>query len=173
MRPILVSIPSKVLFFVAIGLAAALFARDLLRRRNAPGSPLSLNPLLLVAGALALVRFRSPTASFIPEAGAFSQPWLPLPIFAYGVMLGASLIVGWFLVVRFAKQDGIRTEDAGAIYMWTAIWAIIGARLLYVLTNLSSFTSDPLEIIMIQNGGLVAYGGMIGGFLCSVYNCRK
>jgi len=173
MRPILVSIPSKVLFFVAIGLAAALFARDLLRRRNAPGSPLSLNPLLLVAGALALVRFRSPTASFIPEAGTFSQPWLPVPIFAYGVMLGTSLIVGWFLVVRFAKQDGIRTEDAGAIYMWTAIWSIIGSRLLYVLTNLSSFTSDPLEIIMIQNGGLVAYGGMIGGFLCSVYNCRK
>jgi phosphatidylglycerol---prolipoprotein diacylglyceryl transferase len=119
------------------------------------------------------VRFRSPTASFIPEAGTFSQPWLPVPIYSYGVMLGTSLILGWFLVVRFAKQDGIRTEDAGAIYMWTAIWAIIGARLLYVLTNLSSFTSDPLQIIMIQNGGLVAYGGMIGGTLATWYCCRK
>src|SRR5881394_3365910 len=122
MRPILVSIPSRPLFFIALALAAALFIRDLLRRRSSPGSQLSANPLILVAGALALVRYRSPTASFIPEAGTFTQSWLPVPIYAYGVMLGTSMIVGWFLVVRFAKQDGIRTEDAGAIYMWTAIW---------------------------------------------------
>ena len=173
MRPILVLIPSRPLFFIALAIAAVLFGRDLLRRRRTPGSPLSGNPLILVAGALALVRYRSPTASFIPEAGTFSQPWLPVPIFAYGVMLGTSMIVGWFLAMRFAKQDGIRTEDAGAIYMWTAVWSIVGARLLYVLTNLSSFSADPLEIIKIQNGGLVAYGGMIGGFLCSVYGCRK
>ena len=173
MRPILVSIPSRPLFFIALALAALLFGRDLLRRRRAPGSPLSANPLILLAGALALVRYRSATGSFIPEAGTFSQPWLPVPIYSYGVMLGTSMIVGWFLAMRFAKQDGIRTEDAGAIYMWTAVWSIVGARLLYVLTNLSSFAADPLEIIKIQNGGLVAYGGMIGGFLCSVYNCRK
>ncbi len=173
MRPILLSIPSKPLFFVALALAALLFGRDLLRRRQGNRPPLSANPLILVAAALALVRFRSPTASFVPEAGTFSQPWLPVPIYSYGVMLGTSMIVGWFLAMRFAKQDGIKTEDAGAIYMWTAVWAIVGARVLYVLTNLPTFAADPIEIIKVNNGGLVAYGGMIGGFLCSVFECRK
>ncbi|HEY4184948.1 MAG TPA: prolipoprotein diacylglyceryl transferase [Polyangia bacterium] len=173
MRPILVSLPSKPLFFIALAVALVLFGRELWKRRQDKGARLSANPLLLVAAALALVRFRSPTASFIPEGGTFALPWLPVPIYAYGVMLGTSMIVGWFLSMRFAKQDGIRPEDAGAIYMWTAVWAIVGARVLYVLTNLSTFAADPVEIIKVNNGGLVAYGGMIGGFLCSIFQCRK
>jgi phosphatidylglycerol---prolipoprotein diacylglyceryl transferase len=173
MRPILVQIPSKVLFFLALALAVVLFTRDLIQRRRVPGSKLGANPILLVAGALAIVRFRSPTASFIPESGTFSQPWLPVPIYAYGVMLGTSMIVGWFLAMRNAKQDGIATNDAGAIYMWSAVWSIVGARLLYVLTNPNTFLRDPVEIVRVNNGGLVAYGGMIGGFLTSWYQCHK
>ena len=59
-----------------------------------------------------------------------SQPWTPVPIYAYGVMLGTSLVVGWFLAMRLAKQDGIDQQEAGTIYMWTAVWSIIGSRLL-------------------------------------------
>lgn len=173
MRPILVQIPSKALFFLALAVAVALLVRDLLRRRKDPSSKLTLNPVLLVVAALALVKFRSPTASFIPETGTFSQAWLPVPIYAYGVMLGTSMIVGWFLAMRNARQDGIPSDQAGVIYMWTAVWSIVGARLLYVITNPSTFLADPLEIVKVNNGGLVAYGGMIGGFLASWYNCRK
>ena len=173
MRPILVQIPSKLLFFIALALAVVLFARDLLNRRRVPGAKLGANPLLLVAGALALVKYRSPTASFIPEVGTFSQAWLPVPIYSYGVMLGTSMIIGWFLAMRNAKQDGLSTEAAGAIYMWSAVYSIIGARVLYVLTNLEVFTRDPLEIVKVNNGGLVAYGGIIGGVLASWYGCHK
>lgn len=173
MRPILLQIPSKLLFFVALALAAALFLRDVVNRRRVPGTKLGANPLLLVAAALAIVKFRSPTASFIPESGTFSQPWLPVPIYAYGVMLGTSMIIGWFLAMRNARQDGMSTEAAGAIYMWAAVWSIIGARLLYVLTNLPTFARDPLEIIKVNNGGLVAYGGMIAAVLASWYGCHK
>src|ERR1041384_5300551 len=56
--------------------------------------------------------------------------------------------------------------------MWTAVWSIIGSRLLYVFTNLSGFNSLT-QGVMVNRGGLVAYGGMIGGFLASVYCCRK
>jgi phosphatidylglycerol:prolipoprotein diacylglycerol transferase len=56
--------------------------------------------------------------------------------------------------------------------MWSAVWAIIGARLLYVFTNLSDF-ERLTEVFMVNRGGLVAYGGMIGGFLASWYGCRK
>lgn len=173
MRPILVQIPSKLLFVVALALAAVLFARDLYRRRRDPRAKLGANPLLLLGGALALVKFRSPTASFIPESGTFAQAWQPVPIYAYGVMLGSSMIIGWFLAMRHAKQDRMSTEAAGAIYMWTAVYSIIGARLLYVITNPSVFIHDPVEIVRVNNGGLVAYGGMIGGLMASWYGCRK
>ncbi len=51
--------------------------------------------------------------------------------------------------------------------MWTAVWSIIGSRLLYVITNISEFDSIT-QVVMVNRGGLVAYGGMIGGFLASL-----
>jgi phosphatidylglycerol:prolipoprotein diacylglycerol transferase len=102
----------------------------------------------------------------------FAHEWKSVPVFSYGVMLGTSMVVGWFLALRLAKNDGIPSEQAGAIYMWTAVWAIVGARLLYVITEWQEF-SNPLDIILLNKGGLVAYGGMIGGFLASWYGCYK
>jgi phosphatidylglycerol---prolipoprotein diacylglyceryl transferase len=170
MRPILVQIPSKLLFAAALVLAAASFVRDLWKRRSDPKHPLSSTPLYLLAGAEILVGLKS--GSWTPSGEGFAHPWTPVPIYAYGVMLGTSLIVGWFLALRLAKEDGVPEQEAGTIYMWTAVWSIIGSRVLYVLTNLAEFDSLS-EMLMVNRGGLVAYGGMIGGFLASWYGCRK
>lgn len=170
MRPILVNIPSKFLFVVALVLAVVTFARDTLQRRRDPKRPRSSTPLYMLVGAELLIGFKS--GSWFPSGAGFAHPWTPVPIYSYGVMLGTSLIVGWFLAMRLAKEDGIKQDDAAAIYMWTAVWSIIGARLLYVLTNLGEFTNF-FEIFMVNRGGLVAYGGMIGGFLASWYGCHK
>src|SRR6185436_20397016 len=43
---------------------------------------------------------------------------------------------------------------------------IVGSRLLYILTNLGEFQSLS-KWFEIRSGGLVAYGGFIGGFLGS------
>lgn len=170
MRPILVNVPSKLLFAVALLLAAASFVRDLWRRRQDPKAELSSTPLYLLLGAEILIGLKS--GSWTPSAEGFAHPWTPVPIYAYGVMLGTSLIVGWFLAMKLAKQDGVPEQEAGTIYMWTAVWSIIGSRVLYVLTNLNEFDSIT-EMLMVNRGGLVAYGGMIGGFLASWYGCRK
>ena len=96
----------------------------------------------------------------------------PVPIYAYGVMLGTSLVVGWFLAMKLAKQDSIDQQEAGTIYMWTAVWSIVGCAL--ALRH-----HQPLRVRqhhrhrMVNRGGLVAYGGMIGGFLASWYGCHK
>ena len=168
MRPILVNVPSKLLFALAVVGALGLFIVDLLRRRKDPDRAWSSTPFLLVAIAGGLARFK--TGAFIPSLSTFSQPWAPVPIYAYGVMLGTSLAVGWYVAMRLAKADGIDEQEAGNIYMWTAIWSIIGSRLLWYFTTPEATITD---IVKIWEGGLVAYGGMIGGFLASWYCCRK
>src|SRR5450755_2361075 len=170
MRPILVNIPAKLLFVAALALALGIFLRDLIQRRKDRSIPLSSTPLYLLVAAEALIGLKS--GSWTPSAAGFGHPWTPVPIYSYGVMLGTSLVVGWFLVMRLAKQDNIDQQEAGTMYMWTAVWSIIGSRVLYVLTNLSDFDSVT-EMFMVNRGGLVAYGGMIGGFLASWYGCRK
>ena len=164
MRPILLNIPAKALFFAALILAVAAAARDLIRRRRDKSAPWSSTPLYLLVGAGILSYMK--TDHFLPSAAGLSQVWTPVPIYAYGVMLGTSLVVGWFIAMTLAKQDGIDQQDAGTIYMWSAVWSIIGSRLLYVVTNISEFDSIT-QVVMVNRGGLVAYGGMIGGFLAS------
>jgi phosphatidylglycerol:prolipoprotein diacylglycerol transferase len=171
MRPILVAIPSKLLFVVALVLGVVSLVRDLWQRRTDPKASLSSTPLYLLGGAVALMRFRGGT--FFPSHALFAKEWLPVPIYAYGVMLGTAMIVGWFLAMRLCKEDGIPQDTAGAIYMWTAVWSIVGARILFAITEYKQFEGNFIGIFYVWEGGLVAYGGMIGGFLASWYGCRK
>jgi phosphatidylglycerol---prolipoprotein diacylglyceryl transferase len=170
MLPILAQIPSKPLFVLALVLAALSAIWNARARRRDPKKPRTSTPFYLLVGAWLLLGLRG--HSWIPSGGTFSQPWLPVPIFSYGVMLGTSMVTGWFLAMRLAKQDGIPPEQTGAIYMWTAVYSIIGARLLYVITEWREF-ANPFDVFLLNKGGLVAYGGMIGGFLASWYGCHK
>jgi phosphatidylglycerol:prolipoprotein diacylglycerol transferase len=170
MLPILARVPSKLLFVAALVLAAASAIWNQRARRRDPETPRSSTPFYLLIGAWLLLGLRGGT--WIPSGGMFARTWESVPIFSYGVMLGSSMVVGWFLALRLAKNDGIPNEQAGAIYMWTAVWSIIGARLLYIVTEWHEF-ANPLDIFLLNKGGLVAYGGMIGGFLASWYGCRK
>jgi phosphatidylglycerol:prolipoprotein diacylglycerol transferase len=95
-----------------------------------------------------------------------------LPIYSYGVMLGLSLVVGWYLTLTLAERDGLPKETMANCYVFTAVAAIIGSRILYILTNLSEFDDanhsfDLAAIFALRRGGLVAYGGFIGGLLGS------
>ncbi|RZI95982.1 MAG: prolipoprotein diacylglyceryl transferase, partial [Rubrivivax sp.] len=105
----------------------------------------------------------------IPLPG-WELPWLgkvmALPIYSYGVMLGLSIVVGWYLTLGLAKRDGLPPEEMANNYVFTALMAIIGSRVLYVVTNPDEFKSLA-DIFALRRGGLVAYGGFLGGFLGS------
>jgi phosphatidylglycerol:prolipoprotein diacylglycerol transferase len=93
-----------------------------------------------------------------------------LPIYSYGVMLGLSLVVGWYLTLGLCVRDGMDRELIGRCYVWTAVSAVVGARLLYVLTNLDRF-DHLIDILKVNQGGLVAYGGFLGGFVGAAVFC--
>jgi phosphatidylglycerol:prolipoprotein diacylglycerol transferase len=92
-----------------------------------------------------------------------------LPIHWYGLLLAIGFIAGIWTASRRAMRDGILPEkvvDAGA---WLIIGAIAGARALYVVSYWDQLFHNPLfpnapwtEIFMVQRGGLVFYGGLIG-----------
>lgn len=96
----------------------------------------------------------------------------PIPIYSYGVMLGLSLVVGWYLTLGLAEREGLPKETMANNYVVTAIAAVIGSRVLYVLTNLDEFDSVASMFAM-RRGGLVAYGGFLGGFLGSYFFLRR
>ncbi len=93
------------------------------------------------------------------------------PVYAYGVMLGLSLLIGWQIVMYFGRRDDLPTGLLGDVYLSAAITGIIGARLLYVATNFDE-VSSPAQWFDIRSGGLVAYGGFIAGFLGAFVHLR-
>ncbi len=95
------------------------------------------------------------------------SPWESLPIYSYGVMLGLSLVVGWYVVLGLTDRQKLPREKMADCYVFTAFMAVVGARVLYFLTNLDEFSS-PLQILQLRSGGLVAYGGFLGGLLGSI-----
>lgn len=95
-----------------------------------------------------------------------------LPIYSYGVMLGLSLVVGWYLTLGLAERDGLPKETMANCYVVTALAAVVGSRVLYILTNLHEFDTIGSMFAM-RRGGLVAYGGFLGGFVGSLVYLRR
>lgn len=104
----------------------------------------------------------------------FKIPFVELPIYSYGVMLGLSLVVGWYLIMYLGKRDGLPADKLASCFIWTVIAAILGARILYIVTNFGDYRDANLfDMLNLRKGGLVAYGGFIGGTLGSWIYLKK
>jgi phosphatidylglycerol:prolipoprotein diacylglycerol transferase len=96
----------------------------------------------------------------------------PLTIHWYGVMIALAFLAGLWTATRRARRENISSERIADIVLWLMIGAILGARIAYVLTYWKEeFADQPFsEIFMIQHGGLVYYGGLIGATIAgSIY----
>ena len=89
----------------------------------------------------------------------------PFTIYSYGLMFALGSLAALFFLLKEAQVRKIEKNLFYDIYLWVLIGAIIGARLLYCLTNIDFFLKNPLEIIKIQHGGLSWFGGFIFGLI--------
>jgi phosphatidylglycerol:prolipoprotein diacylglycerol transferase len=92
-----------------------------------------------------------------------------LSIHWYGLLLAVGFIVGLWTASRRAMRDRIPPEKVFDSGIWLIIGAIVGARMLYVISYWDRLVQEPLfpkapwtEVFMVQRGGLVFYGGLIG-----------
>ncbi|MBN1267995.1 MAG: prolipoprotein diacylglyceryl transferase [Kiritimatiellae bacterium] len=95
------------------------------------------------------------------------------PIYWYGVMTALGFlaaVVHWSLLARRERRDPGFGSD---LAFWAMIGGILGARVAYVLAHLDVFLAEPLTILRIDQGGLIYYGGFIGGTLAIVLFARR
>jgi phosphatidylglycerol:prolipoprotein diacylglycerol transferase len=165
MRPVLFEIPLPPWrlpvgpALVALALAALAVAGFGYRRRAVDLATLGL----LGAAASLAFAFLHWGRTFTPSS---------LPVMSYGALLATSLALGWVLTQRLAGRSGIERDASAHAYVVAAIGGIVGARLLYVVTNPEELR-DPIAALGVGAGGLVAYGGFVGGFLGSLFALRR
>lgn len=92
----------------------------------------------------------------------------PLTLYSYGAMLVLGFLTATWLACRLARQlpaasVAITAEQAVDFSCFALLGGIVGGRVLYVILQWEAFARDPLEIIALWHGGLVWYGGFIGG----------
>jgi len=106
----------------------------------------------------------NPVAFTIPIFGGVEVRW-------YGLIITLGIILAFTYAAYRAKQEGISFDDMLDMAIFTVIFAIIGARLYYVLTSLDKYDSF-YDMIAIWEGGLAIYGGIIAGALTIFLVCR-
>ena len=87
----------------------------------------------------------------------------PLEITGYGLMLMVAFLMGGWLIARQLRENQLREDYAADIVAAAVIGGIIGAKLWYV-----ALTGDPGALF--SRGGLVWYGGFIGGAVAVILN---
>ena len=99
-----------------------------------------------------------------------------MPIRWYGVMMALAFLAGLWTATRRARLANVSGEIIADVTMWLMAGSIVGARFVYVTTYWKQeFADQPFrEVFMIQHGGLVYYGGLIGATLAGfIYGLWK
>jgi phosphatidylglycerol:prolipoprotein diacylglycerol transferase len=99
-----------------------------------------------------------------------------LPVRWYGVMMALGFLAGLWTATRRARRANVSGDVIADVTLWLMFGSIAGARAVYVVTYWKQeFASQPFsEIFMVQHGGLVFYGGLIGATIAgSIYLAWK
>ena len=98
--------------------------------------------------------------------GSFEVRW-------YSVLIAIAVLISYSMIIREGERLNIKKEFTFNMLFWTLIFGIIGARLYYVLFNLSYYSHNVAEIFKIWNGGLAITGGTIAGLITILLYCKK
>lgn len=84
-----------------------------------------------------------------------------VPIQSYGFFIALGYVAALLLTRRLASARGFSPSDFSDLTFFCLLVGILGARILFVLTNLSYFLGRPGEMFSFWSGGLVFYGGFL------------
>jgi phosphatidylglycerol---prolipoprotein diacylglyceryl transferase len=85
----------------------------------------------------------------------------PVTVYTYGVLLAAAYLLGLKLAMVRAKARGLDANRVLDLGIYIIISALIGAKLLLLVTDFDTFRQNPRELLTLARSGGVFYGGLI------------
>ncbi len=92
---------------------------------------------------------------------------------SYGLMVALGFLVAVNLSAKRASILGLDPQRIQNLCLVALVGGIVGARGAYVLLNGELFRNYPLEILRIDHGGLVFYGGLIVGVAATLLALQR
>jgi len=93
----------------------------------------------------------------------------------YGVLVALAFLAGLWVATRLARQADLNTEAVFNLGFYSALAAMLGAKIMMILVDLPYYTEHPGEIFSLstlQAGG-VFYGGLLGALAVAAWYMHK
>jgi len=97
----------------------------------------------------------------------------PITVYTYGVLLAAAYLLGLKLAMTRAQKRGLDHNRVLDLGIYIIISALIGAKLLLLVTDFSTFRNDPKELLTLARSGGVFYGGLILAVVVALWYIRR
>ncbi|MBO5765185.1 MAG: prolipoprotein diacylglyceryl transferase [Lentisphaeria bacterium] len=99
------------------------------------------------------------------QFGNFAIRW-------YGVMAAVGFLLGSWVIYSNRKRLDISEDRCSGVLLTAMISGIVGARIFYVVQFFEHYRGNLFNIIRIDQGGLVFYGGFILAIFSILVYCR-
>ena len=101
-------------------------------------------------------------------------------IYSYGFCMALAVLLAWFISSKLSqhfsnRQTGSPYSASTATDLLFVFFAsgIAGARLFYVLQHPGEYAGRWQAVLFLQEGGLVWYGGFLGGVACGLLYMKQ
>ena len=92
----------------------------------------------------------------------------------YGFLVASGVLIGLWISVRNSEKQGINGDDAWNLGILIVLAGIIGAKVLYIVNDWSSYANNWREIFSLntlQAGGVFS-GGLVAALLTAAWYVR-
>ena len=97
----------------------------------------------------------------------------PLTVYTYGVLLASAYLLGLKLATVRAHTRGLDAARVLDLGIYIIVSALVGAKLLLLVTDFRSFLADPRELLTLARSGGVFYGGLILAVVVALWYLRR
>jgi len=101
----------------------------------------------------------------------FGRFFLP----TYGFLVSLGVLIGLWISVRNSERIGIDGEKAWNLGILMVLCGIVGAKVLYIINDWSTYSAHPADIFSIstlQAGGVFS-GGLLAAFFAAAWYVRR
>jgi phosphatidylglycerol:prolipoprotein diacylglycerol transferase len=97
----------------------------------------------------------------------------PLVVHTYGIGLAVTFWFAYRYFERRLRARGYPTAWVAGVFVWVVVAAIVGARAVHVVANVSYYSANPGQILDVWHGGLSSFGGLLLGVPTGVLLARR
>ncbi len=86
----------------------------------------------------------------------------------YGMIIAFGMVMGYLMTAFQAKRTGQEPDLYLDLALWDIVFAVIGARIYYVVFSWDYYKDNLMQIITTRGGGIAIYGGVIAGVITTI-----